>query len=40
MLVGDNFTENFTADIPVEIFDTFKAISTTVSVAFIGSLKF
>ena len=39
MLAGSNFTENFTADIPVGIFRNFKTISTAVSVAFMGSLK-
>ena len=37
MLAGKLFIENFTADIPVEIFETSKTIFTAVSVAFIGS---
>ena len=40
MLAGNTFTENFTADIPWEFSETYKTISTAVSVAFMGSLKF
>ena len=31
MLVGDNFTENFTVDVDMEISETSKAIITAVS---------
>ena len=32
MLAGNNFTKNFNADVPVEIFGASKTILTTVSV--------
>ena len=39
-MAGNNFTENFTANVPVGFFQNYKKISTAASVAYIGSLKF